>query len=131
MKNEIKVGDSVVVSNNVQFLKNLKGVVVQNDDWDGDALMVKLETINKMQSIKKRELTNIGKTEIYIDKTELSETNYSEFMDSLDTEIVKQCPTLVLPGYKHSLIISREQWLLDEHGSTVQSIVDVIKILAD
>jgi hypothetical protein len=68
---------------------------------------------------------------IDINETGLSESNFSEFMEVLDSEVVKQCPTQVTPEHKYSLWITREQWLLDEHGSTVQSIVDSVKHLAD
>jgi hypothetical protein len=68
---------------------------------------------------------------IDINKTKLSESNYSEFMETLDSEIVRQCPTQVTTQHKYSYWISKEQWLLDEHGSTVQSIVDSVKGLAE
>ena len=61
---------------------------------------------------------------IDINKTELSESNYSEFMDTLDAEFLKQYPESFDMGYKHSETISREEWFLDYHGGTVQDIIN-------
>jgi hypothetical protein len=61
---------------------------------------------------------------IDIDKTELSENNYSEFMDTLDAEIIRQYPNNFPSDYKHSETLTKEQWLLDFYDSTVQDIID-------
>lgn len=59
---------------------------------------------------------------IDINETELSESNFTEFMDALDTEFERQYPGQGL--HEYSTTLSREQWLLDNHGATVQQIID-------
>jgi hypothetical protein len=61
---------------------------------------------------------------IDVDSTELSEENYEEFMDALDVEFERQYPNHIGINTKYSETQSKEQWLLDCHGATVQDIID-------
>lgn len=62
--------------------------------------------------------------EIDIDKTPLSEENYTEFMKVLDAEILRQYPTAFSDDYKHSETLFKDHWLSDYVGNTVQDIID-------
>lgn len=61
---------------------------------------------------------------IDVNKTELSESNYNEFMEALDLEFKNQHPNFCDENSQYSTICTKEQWLLENHGSTVQDIID-------
>lgn len=60
---------------------------------------------------------------IKIDETELSESNFTEFMSVLDTEFIKMYPDRLHKSYKHSETVSKDDWLEDAKGKTILEII--------
>lgn len=52
---KIKTGDKVLITGN-RWFNQWNGVIVQKDDFDEKRVMIKIDGINKMQSILKRHL---------------------------------------------------------------------------